>query len=122
MPSVITEGRYTAEFLASEANGARSREQVTLLTGQNLKAGAVLGKVTADGKYKEWNPGNVDGSETAVAVLYANVDATDGDKRAVIIARDAEVNGNALEYFTGASAANKTAAATQLAAVGIIVR
>jgi len=49
MPTVITEGRRTAEFLASEANGSLSREQVTLLSGQNLKAGSVLGQTLVGG-------------------------------------------------------------------------
>ena len=42
----LSEGSHAGEFLLSEANGTKSRENVTLLSGQNLKAGAVLGKVT----------------------------------------------------------------------------
>lgn len=44
MASVL-EGRHTAEALVSEAGGARSRDNVTVLSGQNLAAGAVLGKI-----------------------------------------------------------------------------
>jgi hypothetical protein len=42
--STKTEGKHCAEFLVSEANGYRSREAVTVLSGQNLNAGAVLGR------------------------------------------------------------------------------
>lgn len=45
MTTVITEGRRTAEFLVSEDNGYRSREQGILLSGQTVKAGHVLGVV-----------------------------------------------------------------------------
>lgn len=38
------EGKYTAEFVLSEAPGARSRENITVLSGENLKAGHVVGR------------------------------------------------------------------------------
>ncbi len=44
----FTEPRYTGEHIVSEANGARSREEGTLDSG-NLAAGTVLGKITAAG-------------------------------------------------------------------------
>lgn len=43
MPS-LTEGKHTGEFILSEANGDRSREQIMVLSGENLKAGHVLGR------------------------------------------------------------------------------
>ncbi len=46
MPNVITEGRYAAEFLVSEASGNRSRATGTLLAGAAYVAGSVLGQVT----------------------------------------------------------------------------
>jgi hypothetical protein len=42
----ITEKAHAAGFLLSEANGARSRDNVVVLNGQNLKAGHVVGKQT----------------------------------------------------------------------------
>ena len=39
---------------------------ITVLSGETLEAGAVLGKVTASGKYKALDPAAVDGSEVAV--------------------------------------------------------
>lgn len=43
--SALTEGVHAGEFLLSEAPGDRSRENVTVLSGQDLAAGAVVGKV-----------------------------------------------------------------------------
>lgn len=43
MPS-NAEGKYTAEFLLSESPGSRSRENVTVLSGENLLVGHVLGR------------------------------------------------------------------------------
>lgn len=42
--AALSEGKYTAEFLESEANGTRSRENVTVLSGEVLKAGHVVGR------------------------------------------------------------------------------
>lgn len=38
------QGQQTAEFVVSEANHTRSREKATVLSGENLKAGHVLGR------------------------------------------------------------------------------
>jgi hypothetical protein len=42
--STKTEGKHCAEFMISEAAGYRSRDAITVLSGQNLNAGAVLGR------------------------------------------------------------------------------
>jgi hypothetical protein len=44
--TALTEAGHAYGFLISEAEGKRSRENRTLLSGQNLKAGHVVGKVT----------------------------------------------------------------------------
>lgn len=41
----LTETNHALEFLLTEASGARSRESGTLLSGQDLAAGAVLGQI-----------------------------------------------------------------------------
>lgn len=41
---VLTEGQHAGEFIVSEANGWRSRDRVTVAEGENLKAGAVVGR------------------------------------------------------------------------------
>ncbi len=56
-------------------------EPITLLSGQNLKRGALLGRVTATGKYVLSLSAAADGSQTPVAVLAIDCDAsTGGDK------------------------------------------
>lgn len=57
---------------------------VTILTGQNLTRGTLLGKVTATGKYIKCDSAAVDGSQTPVAILSEDCDASAGDKQAVI--------------------------------------
>jgi len=57
---------------------------VTVAAGQGvLKAGAVLGKVTADGTYKLVDKAATDGSQVASVVLAEEVDTTGGAVPAV---------------------------------------
>lgn len=116
--TVKTEGARSAEFCLSEANGFRSRETVVIISGQNLGAGQVLGKITASGKYTAYVDDAVDGSQTAAAVLYADCDASGGDKEAVAFVRDAEVNGSLLVWGVEDQSGGKV----DLAGFGIIVR
>ena len=51
-------------------------EIVTIASGENLTRGAVLGKVTANGKYVLSASAAVDGSEDPVAVLAEDTDAS----------------------------------------------
>lgn len=120
--TVLTEGRYTAEFLVSEANGARSRDVVTILSGEVLDPGAVLGKVTASGKYVELAPAAGDGSEAAATILYERVDVSAADATRTAILRDAEVNGAEIVWPDGITAPDQTTAIGELAALGILVR
>ena len=42
--TALKEGKHAGEFILSEAPGSRSRENVTVLSGESLKAGHVLGR------------------------------------------------------------------------------
>ena len=218
--AVLTEGQHAEEFLVSEAAGERSRESITLISGQNLSASAVLGKITkgaassaaysvanmgrdntgngtmgavtvsagakvgaykltivepgtnvgsytvhdpdgvligvgvvaaafsagglaftladgstdfvagdgfiitvaaGSGKYTYVDPEGVNGSETAVAILLRNVDASGGDVVCAALVRDCEVNADELLY-SDADAGEIAAIKVQLASVGIICR
>lgn len=112
--TTLTEGKHAGEFLLSESNGKRSRDEITL-TGGPYEAGQVLGKITASGKYTVYNNGAADGTEVAAGILYAGADGSAADVAAVAIVRDAEV---ASADLTGSDAA----AVTDLAAKGVIVR
>lgn len=119
-----TEGPRALGFLLSEANGNRSRDNITIVSGAGvLVAGTVLGKITESDKYTDSPATGADGSQTAVAVLAYDVDATSADVKTVGITRDAEIKVDELTYEgTVDDSTKKAAKATQLAAVGIIVR
>ncbi|MBS1164155.1 MAG: hypothetical protein H6R00_180 [Proteobacteria bacterium] len=124
MPEVL-EGRRNAEFLLSEANGARSRDNIKFLAGSgSIKSGTVLGKITASGKYTPHAPAAADGSETAIAVAFNNVTVpVDADLVDVGITRDAEVKTVCLTFNAATDTdAEKAAVLASLAAVGIIGR
>lgn len=84
-------------------------DKIVLITGQNLARGAVLGKITASGKYTLSASGASDGSEAPVCVLAFAVDATAADKdcRAYFTG---EFDGVKLVYGTGHTAATVNAA------------
>lgn len=55
-------------------------EEVTVITGQNLTRGTVLGKITVSGKVNLSLAAADDGSEAVYAVLAEDVDATSADQ------------------------------------------
>ncbi len=46
--TTLTEPAHAGEFILHEANGCRSREAITVASGQTLVAGAVVGKLVID--------------------------------------------------------------------------
>ena len=119
---VLNEGCFAGEFLVSEGNGRISRETITVLSGQNLQAAAVLGKVTASGKYQALDPAGDDGSEAAAGILYDAVDASAADAEGVAVVRMAEVNAAELVWPDGITGGEQTTALGELAALSIIAR
>lgn len=123
---ILTEDRFAgaAHYIVSEASGYRSREQIVIASGSGkLKAGTVLGKITASGKYAPFNPAGENGTQTAAAILYEGCDATSADVRRTITARDSEIHADVLHWGTGVTTDNhKTAALASLAASGIVAR
>lgn len=117
----LTEGRFAGECIVSEASGTRSREHVTILSGQDLPANAVLGKVTASGKYVAYDNAASDGSETVAGILYDAVDASDGDVGGVALIRDAEVKASGLDWNTQ-NQAGIDAGIVDLLSLGVVVR
>jgi len=112
-----------AHYIVSEAHGYRSREQAIIAGGSGkLRAGTVLGRVTATGEYAPLAPAASDGTEKAVAILWEGCDATTDDVRRTITARDTEVHANVLTFAAGTTDQQKTAAMASLAALGIVGR
>lgn len=121
--ATFNEGRHPAEFLLSEANGQRSRGNITIGAMQTIVPGQVLGLVTASGNYVMHDPAAADGSQTAGAIaLYGAVTGAGATAAISAIVREAEVNGKTLSYKTGLTAPQIAQIATDLAGKQIIVR
>lgn len=118
--TVLTQGIQPLEFLLSEADGMRSREQVTVTVagGVALPSGTVLGKITATGKYIKYSDGASDGSQAAAAVLGTALPGTNGDYKCLVFVRDCEVIGAMLNGGSNVDANGKA----DLTALGVIVR
>lgn len=78
----------------------RVERLITIASGQALQKGAVLGKVTADGKYKLSASAANDGSEVPDVILAEDIDASAGDAQAVVYF-SGEFNTKALTLGTG---------------------
>jgi len=112
--TVLTEGRHAGEFIMSEANFHRSRDNIVISSGQGvLGPGTVLAKSGAE--YVVY------AGSGAAAILIGRIDTTDADTPGAAITRDAEVNGHCLD-FGGDCPVNETGALADLAALGIIAR
>jgi hypothetical protein len=125
--TVYTQDHRNWEFVLSEANGQRSRENGIVKAGQGvLKAGTVVQfdasaptkLVAADGIHD--GNGNL---ATAVAGIIAHdIDATSTDVPVAYIARDAEIKDAFLVYPTESAGGEKAATIKSLKYLGIAVR
>lgn len=121
MPSQ-TESKHAGEFLITDSPGTIAHEEVTIVSGQNLKAGDVLGKITASGKYSIYSDADSPaGVGVAVGILYDDVDASGGDKIGAIIVGPCEVDGDLLGWG-GQAAGAITNGIADLKTVNIKVR
>ena len=122
--TVLQQPATTGDVLKYEVNPNYTRETVTLLAGTPYPVGAVLGRITASGKYKLATSGGSDGAQTASAVLLYAVDATLADAVGIVVARGPSIVSRAGLAYEGTvnDAAKITAKIAQLAAVGIIGR
>ena len=122
MPA-LAEPLNLGDLLKYEAPNLYSRDRVTVVAGQNLPLGAVVGVVTATGKVKQIDPSATDGAQVAAGVLMQACDAalaerTDG----LIVARHAIVADHALQWPTGITTGEQQAAIAQLKSLGVLVR
>ena len=121
---VLTEPPSMGDVLKYEVNPNYTREVITLLAVMSYPVGAVLGRITASGKFKLATSGGTDGAQTASAVLLYAVDATLADAVGIVLVRGPSiVSRAALAYGATVDDGTKIAAKiTQLATVGIIAR
>jgi hypothetical protein len=122
--TVLTQPPSMGDVLKYELNPNFTRESVTLLAGAAYPVGAVLGRITASGKYKLATSGGTDGAQTAAAVLLYAVDATAADASGLVVMRGpAIVSKAALVFDATVDDAAKTATKHgQLTALGIMER
>lgn len=97
-----TEARHSAEFILSEANGNRSRENKTLVSGQNLKGGTLLEyENNSTERVTAWT-GNRESAGVydplPMGILIEDIDASSSDTKCAVMIRDAEVNKKLLTY------------------------
>ena len=124
---VLTQSPTLGDLLKFELNGNYTRETVTLKSGTDYPLGAVLGQITASGKYRLSPAAEVvgdEGAETAVAVLIEAVNATSADAVGVVVARGPAIVSKAALVFDASvdQAAEITAKHAQLVAAGIVPR
>ena len=115
------------DLVKRESDPDYTRETVTLKAGTAYPLGAVLGRITADGKYT-FSPvastTGTEGAEIACAVLLHPVAASATDTQAVILARGQVIVADRALAFDAsvADAAAQSIKHQQLAAHGIVVR
>lgn len=83
----------------------REEEVGTLISGQNLTRGALLGKITTGGKLTLSLAASSDGSEVPYGILAHDVDASGGDKQCVLYTAG-KYNTNVMTFGTGHTAAS----------------
>ena len=82
-----------------------------------------MGKITASGKYAAHDPAASNGTQTAAAILWDSVDASGGDKNAVVLIRGpAIVNQHEISIPGTPTAPQIAAAYAALLTLGILVR
>ena len=99
MPASSSTSTYSPDKLIAGEQPIHAKK-VTLITGQNLARGAVLGQITASGKYTLSLSAAADGSQTPVAILSEDTDATAADKEAEVYTTG-DFNKDALILGTG---------------------
>ena len=122
MTTVLNEGRHAAEMILSEANGQRSRAGALIVGPATIRPGMILRRVAATTDVAEnFVPGTTTAHGDAIA-LYGVVTDTGENASIAILEADCEVNGHILEYFAGATDADKVAVMAVLKTHGIVVR
>ena len=109
---------YTPDNLFAGHVMPKVTDVMTILAGQNLVRGAVLGRITASGKGKLVDKDSVDGSQAVYAVLAESTDATAADKTSPVFLTG-EFNENAIIVGAGDTVADHKASAR---AVGIFIK
>lgn len=95
-----TEGTYTPDQLIAGNAHLLMAKAITVVSGQKLVRGAVIGKITAGGKYTLSASAAADGSQSPDLILAEDCDATGADRTALAYIRG-DFNANALTLGAG---------------------
>jgi hypothetical protein len=120
--TIFNEPHHSAEFVLTEANGQRSRENAYLAHPANVVVGQPL-KKTAPATattFATYVPAAVGADCDALSLYAGGSDPTNG-LRVSVIARDAEVNGN-LIVWGSITAPEQALGIARFATAGVIVR
>jgi hypothetical protein len=109
----------TANFIVSEANGYRSREQILVAQGGVYPDGTIL-QAQEEGDTLKYAP--FEGGEGALAVLFQTTDARQGDARATGMVRDCELQRAMLRFAGEISEEQRNEAYAGLAAAHVVMR
>ncbi|MCK5614110.1 head decoration protein [Candidatus Pacearchaeota archaeon] len=96
---------FAYDNLFAGSNVLPVSQPITLITGQNLVRGALLGRITASGKWNLSLLAAVDGSQVPRAILAKDTDATSADVETASY-ETGEYNQNGLTFGTGHTVAN----------------
>ena len=119
----LTENQNRAGAHVLEEQSAQfSRERVTIAAGADLKAGTVVAKVTASGKYVQLAPAAADGSQTAAGVLFSDANAASADVDGTISDINTLCRADLLIWPEGITGPQQTTALANLRSAGIKVR
>lgn len=119
--AAIKETRHLGDLLFYEADHLYSREIITVASGQQLKTGDLLGRITESGQLTVWNPKGKDGSELLAGVLLEDCDAKTTEQQAVMVTRQAILSDAGINWAT-LTEHDRTVATKQLKALGILIR
>jgi hypothetical protein len=84
MPASFSSASYSPDKLIAGDQIGLTHRTVTVLSGQNVVRGAVLGKITSGGKYILSLSAASDGSQTPDVILAEDCDASAGDATALV--------------------------------------
>lgn len=82
-PAFTSEGTYTPDLLIAGDHPVRTTG-ITIVSGETIARGSLLGKVTATGKYKLSFSAASDGSQVPVGIAVEDMDASGGDKKSAM--------------------------------------
>jgi hypothetical protein len=94
----------------------------TYTTSQATTSDSATITASGPGEYAPFDDDLADGTETAAGVLAYPAEANDADEEVTIIARDAEVQADLLQWASGNDADDKANGIAELAAIGIVAR